>query len=189
MAGYLRPVHKPVDPVSITGMKKNYAEVLPKSMHNRSIELNSARSAAFSEARDIGLIAMLRSPSLREFAGIVSGFRLNDNPGMQAIRYTQGDYVGPHNDHHPEEAHLRDGYVDLQITLTSDGVERQYLLYECGGYFNESCNVGIASGVSVSLLPFWHQVTPMLAKPGRERDAYRWLLLASFEIERSVDAR
>ena len=182
MAPFLRPVRSPLDPVTISGMKKNYSETLPKTLLNSSIDLNASRSAGFAEARRIGLIGLLRSPSLREFAAAVTGLRLKDDPGMQVIRYSQGDFVGPHNDHHPEEPHFRDGYVDLQITLCSKGVARQYLVYECGGYFNKMCNVGVASGVSVSILPFWHQVTPLEVKPGRELDAHRWLLLASFEI-------
>ena len=103
---------------------------------------------------------------------------------MQLIRYAAGDYVGPHNDHHPENANLRNGYVDLQITLTNEHVARQYLLYESGGFFNKLRKVGVASGVSVSMLPFWHQVTPLEAKPGHEDAAGRWLLLASFDIEK-----
>ena len=64
--------------------------------------------------------------------------------------------------------------------LTNDDVERQYLLYERDGFFNQCVNVGIPSGVSVSFLPFWHQVTPLIPKAGREATARRWLLLVSF---------
>jgi len=185
MAPFLRPVRSPLDPATITGMKKNFSEALPKTLRNSSISLNTPRTPAFAEARRIGLIDLLKSRTLREFAATVSGHELTDEAGMQLIRYRQGDYVGPHNDHHPEEPHLRNGYIDLQITLTSAGVARQYLLYEDHGFFNQSCNIGIASGVSVSMLPFWHQVTPLEVKPGRETDAFRWLLLASFEIKKT----
>jgi hypothetical protein len=182
MAQFLRPVHPPLNPSTIAGMKENYAETLPKTLRNSTIDLNSTRSAAYAEARRIGLIDLLGSASLSEFAALVTGLKLKPDPAMQLIRYRHGDFVGPHNDHHPEEPNLRDGYVDLQITLCSSGVERQYLLHESGGYFNKLCNVGLASGIAVSLLPVWHQVTPLETKPGRERDAHRWLLLASFEI-------
>jgi hypothetical protein len=183
MAPHLKPAKCAIDPKSITGMKWNYSEALPKTMRNSSASLNGARSAATATAREIGLMDVLSSASLKEFATSVSGFALSADPALQIIRYEAGDYVGPHNDHHPEDENLRDGYVDLQITLTGDGVARQYLLYEGDGYFNRSCNVGIASGVAVSMLPFWHQVTPLEVKPGR-KDAHRWLLLVSFEIER-----
>lgn len=176
----LRRAARPVDPKTITGMTKNYSESLHKSLRNSTVLLNNPRSAAFKPARETGLTAFLTSPSLQEFAERVSGFQLEPSPGMQVICYKPGDYVGPHNDHHPEESHLRNGYVDLQITLTNDHVERQYLVYESGGFFNRNVNIGISSGVSVSLLPFWHQVTPLIAKPGREAVARRWLLLVSF---------
>jgi len=184
MTPHLRSVRSPIDPVTITGMKKNYSEALPKTLHNSSVSLNTPRSAATMVARRIGLYAMLTSTSLHEFATTVSGFTLHGDPALQLIRYRSGDYVGPHNDHHPENSNLRDGYVDLQITLTTTGVARQYLLCEEDGYLNRFYNIGIPSGLSVSMLPFWHQVTPLEIKPGRAADAHRWLLLASFEINR-----
>lgn len=182
MSPFLRPVSSPISPHTITGMKENFAEALPKTMRNSSISLNSSRSFAFTEARKIGLIDLLRSSSLREFASVVSGFPLEDDPGLQLIRYRRGDYVGPHNDHHPEDSNLSQGYVDLQITLTNTDVLRQCFLYECDGYLNKSVEVSLASGVSISLLPFWHQVTPLEVKAGSEDKAHRWLLLVSFEI-------
>ena len=126
---------------------------------------------------------MLTSSSLHQFASAVTGFTLHPEPSLQIIRYEAGDYVGPHNDHHPENEEIRRGYVDLQITLTDPGVARQYLLYEAGdGYFNHPRNIGIQSGVSVSMLPFWHQVTPLEVKPAHP-GAHRWLLLVSFDID------
>jgi hypothetical protein len=189
LSPFLRPVRGPVNPTTITGMKRNFSEALPKTLRNWSVSLNGSHTPAYDAAYKIGLIDLLKSASLREFATCVSGFQLTGQPGMQVIRYQQGDYVGPHNDHHPEEAHLRDGYVDLQITLTNSGVARQYLLYESGGYFNNLCNVGVESGLSVSMLPFWHQVTPLEVKAGREQDGHRWLLLASFEIAQPPQAK
>ncbi len=179
---HLKDVRSPIDPATITGMKRNYSDLLPKSMHNSSVMLDQPRQRATRIARTTGLVTLLTSQSLRNLAERVSGFGLEPSPGLQVIRYQSSDYVGTHNDHHPEEKHLRDGYVDLQITLTNDDVERQYLLYERDGFFNQSVNVGIRSGVSVSVLPFWHQVTPLIAKPGREKTALRWLLLVSFVI-------
>ena len=180
-----------VDPTSIiSAMKKNYSEALEKTLRNSSFSLNEERSKASAAANEIGLREMMLSPSLHAFAQRVSGYELEDDPALQVIRYSSGDYVGPHNDHHPEEPTLRNGYVDLQITLSNDAVARQYLLYEAGdGYFNSMNNIGIASAVSVSKLPFWHQVTPLEAKPGREKAAVRWLLLASFLITQSSFAK
>ena len=180
IAPHLRKIRGPVEPETITGMTKASSEMLPKSVRNASVMLHSKRSKAFAVAHEIGLIDMLGSRSLHSAAEAVSGFRLSENPGFQVICYQPGDYVGPHNDHHPEEAHLRNGYVDLQITLTNPDVERQYLVHERDGWFNQSVNVGVQSGVSISRLPFWHQVTPLLARKGKDRTARRWLLLVSF---------
>jgi hypothetical protein len=180
LSPHLRLVRSPVDPALIANMTRNYSEALPKSLRNHTAMLNDPRSAASKAAKAIGLTAFLTSPSLKDFAERVSGFELAQSPGLQVICYHPGDYVGPHNDHHPEEPHLRDGYVDLQITLTNDDVAHQSLLYENGGLFNEIVDIAIPSGVSVSHLPFWHQVTPLQPRRGREATARRWLLLASF---------
>jgi hypothetical protein len=171
LSPHLRLVRSPVDPALIANMTRNYSEALSKSLRNHTAMLNDPRSAASKAAKAIGLTAFLTSPSLKDFAERVSGFELAQSPGLQVICYHPGDYVGPHNDHHPEEPHLRDGYVDLQITLTNDDVAHQSLLYD---------DIAIPSGVSVSHLPFWHQVTPLQPRRGREATARRWLLLASF---------
>jgi len=184
MTPFLEPFDHPIPKEALTGMRRNFTEKLPKTFKNHSVILNSPRSRATLRGRSIGLVPMLTSSSLRELAEQVSGHRLKRGPGLQVIRYQTGDYVGPHNDHHPEEAHLREGYVDLQITLCNRAVRSQHLVYERDGFLNASVNVGIASGISISRLPFWHQVTPLESKPGRETEARRWLLLASFEIEK-----
>jgi hypothetical protein len=181
LAPHLRVAQSAIPAETITGMTENYTEALPKTLHNRSAMLNNRRSAGYHAAEEMGLVEFLQSASLRAFAERVSGFRLEGTPGLQAICYHPGDYVGPHNDHHPEEDHLRDGYVDLQITLCNSQVEKQYLVYEHKGWFNRTCEVSVASGISVSVLPFWHQVTPLV---GKSAEARRWLLLTSFLIER-----
>lgn len=189
MTPHLRRVDAPVDPALIKRLKKNYTEALPKTIRNSSASLNTKGSLTWEAARRIGLVQMLTSKSLQQFAAAVTGFTLLEGPSLQIIRYSAGDYVGPHNDHHPENENIRDGYVDLQITLTDPGVARQNLLYEAGdGYFNHLRNVGIQSGVSVSMLPFWHQVTPLEAKPAHP-EAHRWLLLVSFDIDHKAMKR
>ncbi len=179
---FLRPMRRDIDRSTITGMRENFTEALPKTMSNRSIMLNDKYAPSGRAAARIGLLDMLGSASLRDFTQRVCGRKLADNAGFQAIRYETGDYVGPHNDHHPEDENLRGGYVDVQITLSNAAVARQYLICEQAGYLNRVASVGVRSGVSVSYLPFWHQVTPLEARRGEEAAARRWLLLASFEI-------
>jgi hypothetical protein len=48
---------------------------------------------------------------------------------------------------------------------------------------NEVAEIGRGMSIAVYQLPFWHYTTPMLARPGFE-DARRWLLLASYFIDR-----
>lgn len=180
IAQHLRCVRRPINPETIASMTQAYSEMLPKTTRNASVILDDPQAEAYAAAQEIGLIEMLGSRSLHAAAEEVSGFRLCVGPGFQVIRYEHGDYVGPHNDHHPVEEHLRNGYVDLQITLTNADVERQYLIHEFDGWLNRPINVGIQSGVSISRLPIWHQVTPLVARKGKETKARRWLLLVSF---------
>jgi hypothetical protein len=180
IAKFLKPVRGPIPRSTITGMRRNYSEVLPKTVHNNSVDLNIKGRDAYRVAERIGLLQMLRSDSLRHLLETLCGFRLDDDPGCQVICYEPGDHVGPHNDHHPEAAHLRRGYVDFQMTLSTASVDHQWLVFERRGYLQNMVEVGIPSGMSVSFLPFWHYTTPLMAKPGRSATARRWLLLASF---------
>lgn len=182
-----RHMHRMAYPIPsdiIPRMRRNYSESLPKTMQVRTADLNGSNTKPVRAAKAIGLLDMLRSASLRQFAEGVTGHSLERECSMQAICYEHGDYSGPHNDHHPEEAHLRDGYVDLHLMFCNRYVDRQYLVYERRGFLSEAVNVAQPSGIAVYRLPFWHQVTPLVGQTGRERLARRWLLLASFAIAR-----
>lgn len=181
-ADVVRLVQSPIPDEATSKMARNYAELLPKTLSNRTALLNAGSAKATKIARDIGLLQMLQSPSLHELAERISGLRLYPNPGRQIICYRNGDYVGPHNDHHPEEPDLRRGYVDFQITLSNEHVMDQWLIFERDGILNNMVQVGVSSGLAVSFLPFWHQVTPLRSKRGRAARARRWLLLASFVV-------
>jgi hypothetical protein len=180
MRPLLRPVKGPIPRSTITKMRSNYSEVLPKTLRNNAVSLNTKGREAYRIAERIGLVQMLRSDSLRQLLEKLCGFRLDSDPGCQVLCYGPGDYVGPHNDHHPEAENLRRGYVDFQMTLSTDGVAHQWLVFERKGYLQDMVEVGIASGMSISFLPFWHYTTPLMAKPRKSATAKRWLLLASF---------
>ena len=182
MGPYMRTWNVPVSRQLITGLRYNFTESLPKTFRNDSVLLNSPRAAASAMAKKINLLQMLGSESLRRFAEICSGYTLDPDPGFQVSRYRAGDFIGPHNDHHPEDWNLRKGYVDLNITLTTPSVASQYFIYEHKGMLNRMVNVSVPSGVTVSHLPYWHQVTPLVAREGKEREAQRWLMLVSFSI-------
>ena len=54
------------------------------------------------------------------YASIVGGTLDRKHWGRQVICYGPGDYSGPHNDHHPESAAARNGFVDLHIMFSND---------------------------------------------------------------------
>jgi len=164
-------------------MTEAYEELLPRNVRCRELPLNHRSGAAIDAATTLGVLPLLQSEHLRRLAAKLSGVALHPDPGMQVICYAPGDYVGPHNDHHPEDANLRGGYVDAHIMISEPGVQSQLLVYEReAGFLSAIQEVGSGCAVGVYRLPFWHYTTPLVAKPGR-RCPRRWLLLASFEID------
>lgn len=177
---HMRVMAQPIPPETIWDLKQNYAERLPKTMRQRSLHLDGARTAGRRAAEAIGLSAMLTSESYRAFAAALAGRPLKRRHGLQAIVYGPGDYAGPHNDHHPEEPTARQGYLDVHLGFCSAGVRSQLLVYAKAGHFTESVEVGRPAMVTAYRLPFWHYTTPLLPKRGREAEARRWLLLGTF---------
>ena len=180
IAPHLRKIRGPVEPETITGMTKASSEMLPKSVRNASVMLHSKRSKAFAVAQEIGLIDMLGSRSLHSAAEAVSGFRLSENPGFQVICYQPGDYVGPHNDHHPEDEEARQGYIDLHLSFSTAAVAHQWLVYEHDNHLSQVQSIKTMGGLSCYRLPLWHYTTPLAARPGRIPEARRWVLLGTF---------
>jgi len=176
----MKPVKARIPKSAMTNMRIDHYDLLPKTMSNNSIILNSRRGKNVEVANRVGLLKMLRSKSLREMAENITGLKLDSDPGCQIICYRHGDYVGPHTDHHPESSNLKNGYVDFHLTLSNEHVDHQLLVYENNGYLEHAHPVGISSGISASFLPFWHYTTPLTAKAGKEDKAKRWLLLTSF---------
>ena len=176
----LKPMVDPIPKWTIAGMQENYGELLPKTVRVLTATFDSPRSRSWQRAAEIGVIAMLQSPSMREFAQKLSGYALRDEWGVQALCYRPGDYAGPHNDHHPEDAEARQGYVDVHLTFATDAVDSQLLVYERKGHLSEVRPLNTCGGVTCYRLPFWHYTTPLLAKPGRAAAAKRWVLLSTF---------
>ena len=170
----------PIPEDSISGMVENYTEALPKTVRVRTALLESRRSRSWRAAEAVGLVALLRSDTFAGFAAAVSGRALKRSWGIQVLCYSPGDYTGPHNDHHPEEADARDGYVDMHVSLTMPAVDHQYLVYAKDGHFSELTKVSTVGGITVYRLPFWHYTTPLAAKKAREDAARRWVLLGTF---------
>jgi hypothetical protein len=176
----LTPMEDPIPDWTIAGMKRNYEELLPKTVRVQTALFVSQRSRAWERANEIGLHRLLKSESFHRFAQALSGIALAKAWGTQVLCYRPGDYAGPHNDHHPEDAEARDGYVDLHLTFCNRGVAQQLLVYEKHGHFSEVVSLAHAGVVTCYRLPMWHFTTPLVARRGSEATARRWVLLGTF---------
>ncbi|HEY6984050.1 hypothetical protein [Reyranella sp.] len=172
----LEPLAKPIPPESIWDMRRDYAELLPKTARARTIFFESRRERGVKMADRIGLLRLMRSQSFRAFAEALAGRKLASGWGLQVLRYGSGDYSGPHNDHHPENKRAARGYIDLHVGLCAPGVAHQWLVYSRAGHFSEIVSVTAPATVTAYRLPFWHYTTPLVGKPG----AGRWVLLGTF---------
>ncbi|TDQ84549.1 hypothetical protein A8950_1106 [Dongia mobilis] len=177
---HLETMAMPIPPETIWEMQHDYEEWLPKTARVRTAYLERKRSAAYRAAAEIGLIDLLTSESLAVFAENIAGRKLDRKNGQQALCYGPGDYAGPHNDHHPENARAASGYLDLHLSLSSKAVDHQYLVYAKGGHFTEMLPVHGLGTLTIYRLPFWHYTTPLLARPEQEAKARRWVLLATY---------
>ena len=177
----LSPIDRPIPPEAMWDMTANYAELLPKTARVRTAYLDRPRGRAYRAAEAAGLIALLRSESFGAFAAALAGRELRPRWGIQALCYGPGDYAGPHNDHHPEDAAARRGYLDLHVTLAGRGVGQQWLVYARQGHFSEVVDVAAAGTITAYRLPFWHYTAPLVAWPGAAAEAARrWVLLGTF---------
>jgi hypothetical protein len=175
----LELMERPIPPETISAMREDYGERLPKTSRAHTIYFESRREPGFRAAERIGLVRLMRSASFKAFAEALAGRALAAGWGLQVLRYMRGDYAGPHNDHHPENKDARGGYVDLHLSLCSQGVAHQWLVYSRAGHFSEIVSVAKPATVTAYRLPFWHYTTPLVAKRGRA-DAARWVLLGTF---------
>jgi hypothetical protein len=189
MDAYLRPQlaveQRRIPADSISGMDENYEERLCKTMHIKTAFFRRSDARSYQAAVQIGLLPMMKSESFVAFAEAVTGFKLARYWNRQVSCYEQGDYAGPHNDHHPEQEEMKDGFVDLHVMFTNRAVAHQYMVYEKNGHFSQVVDISTPTGISVYELPFWHYTTPLHAKRGREAEARRWLLLGTFQILRN----
>lgn len=176
LADTLEPLERPIPPETISEMRRDYGELLPKTSRARTIFFESRREPGVKAAERIGLAQMMRSKSFRAFAEALAGRKLAAGWGLQVLRYGPGDYAGPHNDHHPENKDAKAGYIDLHLSLCTPGVAHQWLVYSRAGHFSEIVSVAKPATMTAYRLPFWHYTTPLVGKP----NAARWVLLGTF---------
>jgi hypothetical protein len=176
----LTSMNAPIPADALAGMTNNYSERLPKVVRASTVSMASPRSKGAQRAKEIGLLAMLQSESFHALAQSVSGYMLRPRRGTQVLCYQANDYTGPHNDHHPEDADAKGGYVDLHLSFCTDAVAHQWLVYEHEGHLSQVQSVRATGGLACYRLPFWHYTTPLAAEPGKRQDARRWVLLGTF---------
>lgn len=172
----LEPLVRPIPPESIWDMRRDYAEMLPKTHRSRTIFFENRRETGAIAASKIGLARLMRSQSFHAFAEALAGRRLASGWGMQVLRYEPGDYAGPHNDHHPENKRAARGYIDLHVSFCTPAVQHQWLVYSRAGHFSEIVPLAGACTITAYRLPFWHYTTPLVGT----QDAMRWVLLGTF---------
>ena len=180
LTGHLTSMESPIPPESIWGMEENYSELLPKTARVRTVTMASRRSKGARTVERLGLQRLLSSDTFGRFAEILSGRKVRPRWGTQVLAYGSGDYAGPHNDHHPEDAEARDGYTDVHLSFCTAAVARQSLVYAPLGHFSEEASVATLGGVTAYRLPFWHYTTPLVARRGQQARARRWVLLGTF---------
>jgi hypothetical protein len=184
MYPHMRKLSAAIPASAIRNMKTNYSEVLPKTMRLLTADLNHPRSKAAQAASSVGLIDLLNSDEIHSLGEMASGKKLARPPDCQIICYENGDFTGPHTDHHPENESAKSGFVDVHVMLSERSVLSQLLVYEARpGLLNEVHEVGRGMALAVYHLPFWHYTTPLRPRSSKTK-ARRWLLLASFDIER-----
>ena len=183
MLPLLRPWRAEISPESTWSMTESYTEALEKTTKCKIADLAQLRSRAYRQAKQIGLVKMLNSQSTKWVAESMSGQSLSDERDLQIVCYEHGDYIGPHNDHHPDVEGAERGFVDLHLSFSNQFVAHQWLVYEKAGFLSEIVNAGGRSSVACYRLPFWHYTTPLQARSGKQQVARRWVLMASFGIE------
>jgi len=180
MYPHLRTISSKIPTDSISGMTYDYGELLSKTLHVKSAFFQRRTAHSYEAAEELGLLQMMRSSSLLAFLENITGLNLSSHIHCQVLCYEPGHYVGPHNDHYPEMAERRDGYVDLHLMFSNPAVRHQWLIYEDRGHFSKIQNVATPFGIAVYKLPFWHYTTPLVPRTGLENIARRWVLLSTF---------
>ncbi|MBL0339016.1 MAG: hypothetical protein IPP67_07665 [Rhodospirillaceae bacterium] len=182
---HLELLERPIPDFTIWNMVSNYKERLPKVVRMQTAYLDSIQHITYRIAKEIGLLEFLSSSSYQQFVRQITGHRFRKKPGHQVLCYEEGDYIGPHNDHHPEDPEAAAGYLDCHISLVGTGVSHQWLIYEKNGHFSQSQPVHETGLITLYHLPFWHYTTPLVvnvrAKAAEKR---RWVLLGTFLFDR-----
>lgn len=185
LAMLLKRMVRAIPPESILNQTRDGQERLIKTVRVRTASFENPRARATRAAASLGLLALLRSASLRRLVERLSGVALDPASGAQVLRYAEGDYSGPHTDHAPENPRARAFYLDAHLSLGRPESSEQFLVWDGGdGHLSRIVPVGGCGGLALYRLPFWHYTTPLARRPSRlgprAPAPLRWVALATF---------
>lgn len=185
---HLQPLEQPIPDFTIWNMVSNYKERLPKVARMQTAYLDSLQHMTYRIAKEIGVLEFLSSASYQQFVSRITGHNFRKKPGYQILCYEEGDYIGPHNDHHPEDPEAAGGYLDCHLSLVGKGVHHQWLIYEKNGHFSQSQSIQETGLINLYHLPFWHYTTPLLVSAeAKIEERRRWVLLGTYLFDRRGD--
>ena len=158
-------MQRPIPPQTITEMKTNYSEWLPKVGRVQTAYLESRREPA---ARSLRGARAHRRPPKRQLRRLASAFpRTKARPaGATAggFCYRAGDYGPPTTTHHPERSLRPARHTEQHFTFATRGspAARADLRAARSGLNGAGGAVAAPSAASPRTdLPFWHYTTPL----------------------------
>ncbi len=177
----LRPLETKIHPKLTKNQKLNYGEKIHKVMRVKTFRIENSKHEALWNSYQL---EQLVSPQLaRKVCEKLFQCKFRKEVGKQIVSYFEGDYFGPHNDHHPELPHMKNGYVDFHYYVNHADVEYQMLVHEDRGHLNKFYSLNHFAGLNVYRLPFWHYTSPLQVKPGSSKKAARWIIMYTFYFE------
>ena len=90
LADQLELMARPIPPETISDMRHDYEERLPKTSRARTIYFESRREPGVKAAERIGLVRLMRSASFRAFAEALAGRKLASGWGLQVLLIATG---------------------------------------------------------------------------------------------------
>src|SRR5260370_10414720 len=88
----LELMERPIPPGSISAMRHDYGERLPKTSRARTIYFESRREPGVKAAERIGLVRLMRPASCRAFGEALAGPRLAPGRGPPGLAYRPGEH-------------------------------------------------------------------------------------------------
>ena len=175
--------------IQITELTREYKKYFPHDSSPFSARFKGAdvdekqNPRLYSKCKEIGILELVMSKSLRQFVAGISGERFrygNGMPKCQLICYQDGDYIGLHSDWN-ESIEKIGTFLVCHINLPDENTDQQLLIYENGGQLNGLLEL-TKPMIVIMRQPFWHMTTPLKVRSGTAKEAKRWSIVTSFQI-------